>query len=379
MIQEGEMISSTDSPQKVSSDSPQKVSFSTIIISDEKETPGENKDYNPYTILGLEIDANEKQIISAHKKLSLKFHPDRNPYDESAIQQYNAINEAFELLSDPLKRAAYDSKNSHQNNISNVSISQSQNNDPIVPIAGNIISGINNAFKGVMTRLTIHGAPQEIIDTAFTLAKYGNLDGLGGPPSDPRLQDLPFGWSNEVKVDRQVAAYFRITIDSKQVSNGFFINCKSHHKGKFKFFLLNKDGEILFQQDSQKSKDGDVIIYFTRFPTYQYNPDICEIDASSVNSHNISEMENEELLPIFSMLNGFKSNRQSIVPGQYLLCIYGENIIGKTTVNILISTANNSLTEVAEILETDESIIEIKTSIENLKDEYIQVGYLSFI
>ncbi len=65
------------------------------------------KDY--YEILGLKKSADEKEIKSAYRKLALRWHPDKNQDNkEEAEQKFKEINEAYQILSDPKKRAQYD-------------------------------------------------------------------------------------------------------------------------------------------------------------------------------------------------------------------------------------------------------------------------------
>ncbi|MEI6950052.1 J domain-containing protein [Paraflavisolibacter sp. H34] len=61
-----------------------------------------------YKILGLEKHATEDQIKKAYRKLARKYHPDLNPDDKEAHRQFQQINEANEVLSDPEKRKKYD-------------------------------------------------------------------------------------------------------------------------------------------------------------------------------------------------------------------------------------------------------------------------------
>ena len=64
------------------------------------------RDY--YEVLGVERDASERAIKGAYRKKALKFHPDRNPGDAAAEEQFKEASEAYEVLSDPEKKAAYD-------------------------------------------------------------------------------------------------------------------------------------------------------------------------------------------------------------------------------------------------------------------------------
>lgn len=64
------------------------------------------KDY--YQILGVNNKATDTEIKKAYRKLSMKFHPDKNPGDPYFEHMFKAINEAYENLSDVSKRSSYD-------------------------------------------------------------------------------------------------------------------------------------------------------------------------------------------------------------------------------------------------------------------------------
>jgi molecular chaperone DnaJ len=64
------------------------------------------RDY--YEILGVARDATDPTIKSAYRKLALKYHPDRNPGDAAAEEEFKAAAEAYAIISDPDKRSAYD-------------------------------------------------------------------------------------------------------------------------------------------------------------------------------------------------------------------------------------------------------------------------------
>ena len=61
-----------------------------------------------YDILGVSKSADADELKRAYRKLAMQFHPDRNPSDKSAEQKFKDISEAYDVLKDDQKRAAYD-------------------------------------------------------------------------------------------------------------------------------------------------------------------------------------------------------------------------------------------------------------------------------
>ncbi|GGO78522.1 chaperone protein DnaJ [Marinobacterium nitratireducens] len=64
------------------------------------------RDY--YEVLGVSRDTSDRDIKKAYRRMAMKFHPDRNPGDAEAEDKFKEVNEAYEVLSDAQKKAAYD-------------------------------------------------------------------------------------------------------------------------------------------------------------------------------------------------------------------------------------------------------------------------------
>src|SRR6478736_120205 len=64
------------------------------------------RDY--YDVLGVAKNASNDEIKKAYRKLAMKYHPDRNPDNKKAEENFKETKKAYEMLSDQQKRAAYD-------------------------------------------------------------------------------------------------------------------------------------------------------------------------------------------------------------------------------------------------------------------------------
>lgn len=98
------------------------------------------RDY--YEVLGVEKSASPDEIKKAYKKLALKYHPDRNPGNEEAIQLFKESAEAYDVLSDADKRSRYD-------RFGHAGVNQSGGGGPQFHDLGDIFEHFGGIFEGM--------------------------------------------------------------------------------------------------------------------------------------------------------------------------------------------------------------------------------------
>ncbi|KAF7426405.1 hypothetical protein PC9H_008773 [Pleurotus ostreatus] len=69
-----------------------------------------DEEVDPYELIGIKLEATDQEIKTAYRQKSLKVHPDRNPNNPDAARKFHELNQAYELLLDPLRRLALDAK-----------------------------------------------------------------------------------------------------------------------------------------------------------------------------------------------------------------------------------------------------------------------------
>lgn len=130
---------------------------------------------NPYEVLGVAKDASDADIKKAYHKLVMKYHPDKNPGDKSAEEKFKEVNNAFDILKDPQKRAAYDRFGD-------------------AAFAGGNASGAGNPFGNGFGGGFAGGAGMDDIlreaMRGFGFEGFGGFGGRGGMHAERRGRDL---------------------------------------------------------------------------------------------------------------------------------------------------------------------------------------------
>lgn len=107
---------------------------------------------NLYEVLGIDRDAEPAAVKKAHRKLAMKWHPDHNPGNpEAAAAKFQEIQIAYDVLSDPARRAKYDATGVIDGNDPDNSVAQ-------------MIAALSTAFNEVMARVLGQGQDPTKLD-----------------------------------------------------------------------------------------------------------------------------------------------------------------------------------------------------------------------
>lgn len=132
---------------------------------------------NPYEILGVAKNANDADIKRAYHKLVMKYHPDKNSGDKAAEEKFKEVNNAFDILKDPQKRAAYD-------RFGDAAFAGGNGAS-----AGAGAGGFGNGFGGF--EFNMGGGMEDLLREAMKGFGFGNMGGMGNPePAVHQGRDL---------------------------------------------------------------------------------------------------------------------------------------------------------------------------------------------
>lgn len=151
------------------------------------------RDY--YEVLGVSKEADERELKKAYRKLAMKYHPDKNPGDQEAENKFKEINEAYQILSDPQKKSAYD-RFGHAG---------------VDPNSG--YGGASGGFEGNFEDIfgSFGGGFSDIFSDIFSGSGFGgNSRGKSGPKKGADIQyniqlefhEAAFGTEKQIKIKR---------------------------------------------------------------------------------------------------------------------------------------------------------------------------------
>lgn len=258
-----------------------------------------------YSILGLERTANQGQIKHAYRKLAMKYHPDKNPGNEEAAEKFKEVSTAYAVLSDPNKKRQYDI---HGEEGSVAELGSVNVED---------LGTVGRLFGALVSKAGIP-VPTEITQKVLTAAQHigqGRTDVPGFQVPD--VTDLKWGQTISGTVERQNAHFFRINVTDEDLKSGIIISCVSNGSDKFKVVCFDNDGNVTMVEESQKrKKHSEANLYVVPFGRYNL-----------IESMPLSMMKrlDEEVPPVFMILDTFDKDVKSLLAGTHLFCVYGDN------------------------------------------------------
>lgn len=292
------------------------------------ETPiidSEVKEHDYYATLEIPLTASNEHIGGSYNRIfnRLTALQHEGPQGPETAAKFKDLTEAYQVLSNPVRRKAYDNRN-------RVVLQQE--------------SIINQTYKAIVSRLrspslsTVGGGmAEEVIENVTLICQQGGIEGTN-PPLDPRVVDMIWGTPIDGRVDRQGACYYRISISNEKLEDGFLIHCKSLNRDRFKLVMFDSGGKLLHLEDSMRSKDKqstEATLLFTSFNTSD------KIQDESVDEKILSS-------PFFlsEKLESIVSYERAVPVGEYLICIYGDNVFNKANFNLIAVPAKNDANEV---------------------------------
>jgi hypothetical protein len=209
--------------------------------------------------------------------------------------------------------------------------------------------------------------PTEITQKVLTAAQHlgkGRTDvpGFQLPP----VTDLLWGQTISGTVERQNAHFFRITVTDNDLRSGVIISCVSAGNDKFKVVCFDNDGNVTMVEESQKrKKHSESNLYVVPFGRYN----LIETMPLSMMRH----LE-DEVPPVFMILDTYDKDVKSLLPGTHLFCVYGDNWFQSVKYTLRCLQAVDPGQEcVQSIKRSEEQLAEKKQQLENFQGEFCEL------
>ena len=295
--------------------------------------PSVDRDY--YAILEVPSNASGDHLGGSYNRIYNRMIAlqHNSPQTDATAANFKELSEAYEVLSDPVKRRAYDKRN-----------------QPATALPESIVGralAIVSLFKapsgpiiGSITTPSTSGLAADVVDTVSIICQQGGIE-CAGPPMDPRVGDMVWGSSIEGKADRQTACYYRLTASNSDAENGFIIHCRSVSKDKFKLVIFDSSGILLSKEESSRSSDKlstEATLFFLSFSAESKQSDEPTQTQPIIRNINSPLSDKMDLLCV---------PKRTVDAGHYLICVYADNLMVKTSYNLIAVLSKNDAPEVS--------------------------------
>ncbi|CAI5445813.1 unnamed protein product [Caenorhabditis angaria] len=309
----------------------------------------EKQEEDFYELLGVEKLASEAEIKSAYRKLALKYHPDRNPGDVHAQEQFKKVSIAYSVLSDPNKRRQYDVSGPSENQLDFEGFDVSE------------MGGVGRVFGALFTKLGVP-IPTQIVPKVLAQARHICM----GEECEVSAKPLQPGEVIGASVGKQHAHFYEIDVLDSYRENGVTIVCNSASSSKFKLVLFDREGGVRLIQESQKrGKSGTQADMF--FVPYT----IANIGEFNAMKYHLEDKETP--LP-FHYLDTFETQTAQLLDSRkHYFAVYGDNWINDVKYNVSFTpVSKDSKEKLMEITELEKVLGDKKTDMLKFQREFAE-------
>ncbi|EYB84276.1 hypothetical protein Y032_0320g2399 [Ancylostoma ceylanicum] len=301
-----------------------------------------------YELLGVEKKSSESEIKAAYRKLALKYHPDRNPGDVHAQEQFKKISIAYSVLSDPNKRRQYDvsGPSSSQLDFEGFDVSE--------------LGGVGRVFGALFNKLGVP-IPTQIVPKVLAQARQL----CEGSACDVEARPIHPGECISASIAKQEGAFYSIEMKEEYRDQGICIVCKSSSSSKFKLVLFDKEGGVRMIQESQKKKSGtQAEMFFVPFTIANLG------EFVPMKFH----MEDRDTPLTFHYLDTLETQVAHLLDSRkHILCVYGDNWLNSVKYSItFLPISNDSAVHLKEITEVEKDLLAKKTEMAKFQTEYAE-------